>query len=101
AVRPASFNGQSTVTYNGFPADLVSSKYVNKAYLYGWNAQVRADLSTQWAVTASYNYTYGRMKVDGGPDALLDHIPPQFGRAGISYSNKNLLCEWFTNFSGK
>ncbi len=101
AVRPSTFNGQSTVTYNGFPANVVSSQNVDNAYLYGWNAQARAELSSHLTFSASYNYTYGRVKVNGEPSTPLDHIPPQFGRVGISYLSQKLKGELFSNFSGK
>jgi hemoglobin/transferrin/lactoferrin receptor protein len=101
ATRPSTLNGQSTISYSGFPADVVSSQNVNQAYLYGWNAQLRADLSEAWAITGSYNYTYGRLKPDSGPETPMDHIAPQFGRVGISYSTKGFKTELFSNFSGK
>jgi hemoglobin/transferrin/lactoferrin receptor protein len=100
AVRPTTFNGQSTVTYGGFPADVMSSQNVGKAFLFGYNAQLRADFSS-WALTASYNYTHGSVRNSGGSDTSLDHIPPQFGRLGIVYTHEALRTEWFCNFSGK
>jgi hemoglobin/transferrin/lactoferrin receptor protein len=101
AVKPATFNGQSSIDYNGFPATIVSSQNVAKAYIYGWNASTRIDLFPQLAVTASYSYTHGSVKVSGGPDTPLDHIPPQFGRVGVAYSNSKFRSELFSNFNGK
>ncbi|MFM8913379.1 MAG: TonB-dependent receptor, partial [Flammeovirgaceae bacterium] len=34
-VRPTSFNGQQTIVFNGFPANVVSSQNASDAYLYG------------------------------------------------------------------
>ena len=100
-VKATTFNGQSTVTYGGFPADVVSSQNVRKATIYGWNGQISANIAPQLVLSGSYNYTRGRAKVDGEPDAPLDHIAPQFGRVALTYSGKNLRTEWFCNFSGK
>jgi hemoglobin/transferrin/lactoferrin receptor protein len=101
AVRPTTFQGQSTVTYGGFPANVVSSQNVNKAYLYGWNGQVKFDVTKKLSARAYYNYTFGRAKVDNGPDAPLDHIAPQFGRVNIVYAGSKVYGELFSNFSGK
>jgi hemoglobin/transferrin/lactoferrin receptor protein len=101
AVRPSTFNGQSTIDYQGYPATIMSSQNVDQAYIYGWNALTSIDLIKQLSITAAYNFTYGRAKVDGGLDAPLDHIPPQFGRVSIAYHTMKFRAELFSNFNGK
>lgn len=101
AVRPTTFNGQATVTYAGFPADVVSSQNVSRAYIYGWNGQIKIDVIESLSFRAYYNYTFGRAKTDNGPDVPLDHIAPAFGRVSVTYSKQPLNLELFSNFSGK
>jgi hemoglobin/transferrin/lactoferrin receptor protein len=101
AVRPTTFDGQSNVTYGGFSADVFSTQNVNRAYLYGWNGQVKFDLTRQLSMRAYYNYTFGRVKVNDGADTPLDHIAPQFGRVQIAYHTSTVHAELFSNFSGK
>ena len=101
AVRATTFEGQSTITYGGFPADVVSTQNVNNAYIYGWNGQIKFDLNPQISARGYYNYTFGRVKVEDGPDTPLDHIAPQFGRLSIVYSHPKINAELFSNFSGK
>lgn len=100
ATMPTTFNGQSQINFDGFPASVVSSQNVNKAILYGFNGTVRADLSEQLVITASYNYTHGSVKNESGPDTPLDHIPPIFGRIGIQFNTTKFKSELFSNFSG-
>lgn len=100
ATRPFLFNGQALLNYSGFPATVVASQNVNRAYLFGYSSSLRADISEQIALTASYNYTRGRLVNGTGPETPLDHIPPAFGRAGISYSGTKVKTELFTNFNG-
>ncbi len=100
ATKPTTFNGQSQISFGGFPANVVSSQNVNKAILYGFNGTVRADLSEQLVITASYNYTHGSVKNESGPDTPLDHIPPIFGRIGIQFNTTKFKSELFSNFSG-
>ena len=96
---PSTFNGQSSIDYDGTPSDVYSSQNKGRAYLYGYSISLRADLTEQLAVTASHNYTHGRVKNDDGSESPLDHIAPAFGRAGIQYNMNKFKSELFTNFS--
>jgi hemoglobin/transferrin/lactoferrin receptor protein len=99
ATRPTTFNGQSVIDYDGFPANVFSSQNVGKAILYGYSASLRADFSSAWAATASYNYTHGEV-INEGRNAPLDHIAPVFGRISVQYIAKKFNAELFSNFSG-
>jgi hemoglobin/transferrin/lactoferrin receptor protein len=96
---PTAFNGQSTITYDGFPADVVSSQNAQKAYIYGYSASLKANASDHLSFTASYNYTRGRVKADS-KETLLDHIAPAFGRIGVQYTTTKFVSELFSNFNG-
>ncbi len=98
--KPTTFNGQATITYNGFQANVVSSQNAASAYLYGWSGSIRADFLKKFTATASYNYTHGRVKNSSGPETPLDHIAPAFGRIGIVHVAGKLRSEVFANFSG-
>jgi hemoglobin/transferrin/lactoferrin receptor protein len=99
-VLPSTYNGQSTVLYDGYPADVYSSQNRDKAYLYGFSVNGWAQIARQVSATASYNYTHGRLRNEGYPDTPLDHIPPPFGRIGLQYMSERLTGEFFSNFSG-
>lgn len=100
ATRPSTLNGQSTVIYNGFPANVVSSQNVGQAYIYGYSVSGRFELISNLSLTASYNYTHGRVKNENAPETPLDHIPPTFGRIGINYTKAKFFAELFSNFNG-
>ncbi len=98
---PSTLNGQAIVIYNGFPAAVYSSQNKSEAYIYGYSTSLRADLTNNVAVTASYNHTYGRVKEGNGTyEAPLDHIAPDFGRIGIQYNTTKFKSELFSNFNG-
>ncbi len=99
-VLPSTFNGQSTIDYNGTPSQVLTSQNKGNAYLYGYSVSMRAELTDHLVVTASHNYTHGRVKNDGATETPLDHIAPSFGRAGIQYNTSKFRSELFTNFSG-
>lgn len=98
--RPSTYNGQAVTNYNGFPANVVSSQNVGRAYIFGYSASGRWALTPELALTASYNYTRGRVKNENAPETPLDHIAPAFGRAGLSYAKEKLRAEFYTNFNG-
>lgn len=99
-VLPSTFNGQSSVDYNGTPSDVYTSQNKGRAYLYGYSISLRTELTDEIVITASHNYTHGRVKNEGATETPLDHIPPAFGRAGIQYNTNGVRSELFTNFSG-
>ena len=101
AVRPSSFNGQESLVYNGFPANIVSSQNVSNAMLFGWNAQLHWEPLTQLVFVASYNFTLGQVIESGQPNTPLDHIAPAFGRVSAKYSFDKVRVECFGIFSGK
>lgn len=96
---PTTFNGQSTIIYDGFPSNVVSSQNAQKAYILGYSASVRADLSKHIIVTASYSDTRGRVRTTPY-ETPLDHIAPAFGRIGIQFNTNKLRSELFSNFNG-
>jgi hemoglobin/transferrin/lactoferrin receptor protein len=98
-VLPSTFNGQSTVIYDGYPANVVSSQNAQRAYILGYSLALRADLSEKFVVTASYNDTKGRVR-SSPYETPLDHIPPAFGRIGIQFNQNRFRSELFSNFNG-
>jgi hemoglobin/transferrin/lactoferrin receptor protein len=96
---PSTLNGQSTVTYGGFPANVVSSQNAQKAYILGYSAAIRFDVSSNVVLTASYNDTKGRVKTTPF-ESPLDHIAPSYGRIGIQFNKAKLRSELFSNFNG-
>ncbi len=99
-VLPSTFNGQSTIDYNGTPSDVYTSQNKGRANLYGYSISVRADITENIVFIASHNYTHGRIKNDDGSESPLDHIAPAFGRVGIQYNTNRFKSELFSNFSG-
>lgn len=98
-VLPSTFNGQDSIDYDGTRSQVLSAQNKGMAYLYGSSISLRIDFTKNIALTASHNYTYGRVVNDEGPDTPLDHVAPVFGRVGIQFNNSKFRSELFTNFS--
>lgn len=99
ATRPTTFNGSSTVVYDGYPANVVSSQNVQKAYILGYSLAFRADLTDRIALMATFNDTKGRVRTKPY-ETPLDHVAPSFGRIGLQYFTKKFRTELFSNFNG-
>ncbi|MFM9074559.1 MAG: TonB-dependent receptor plug domain-containing protein, partial [Bacteroidota bacterium] len=93
-------DGQSTVTYNGFAANVFANQNASRAVITGAILQLRSDFSERWNFTAAWNQTRGRVINKDGADTPLDHIAPNFGRAGVQYTGSRVRAELFSNFSG-
>lgn len=100
SVGKSTFNGQDSILYDGMLSAVTMMQNNNKAYIYGGFVGLRGDITKWLALSASINYTYGRVKGDS-VDVPLDHIAPLFGRAGITVNLKKFRGEFYALFNGK
>lgn len=92
AVDNFTFEGQSVINYNGFPADVKASQNLDKGYIYGYSTSLKVTILENLKFYGNYNFTYGRaLPKNKSVEQPLDHIPPFYGKVGFNYDNK-----WFT-----
>lgn len=98
-VQNATFNGQSSIFYDGQISKVSTSTNANKAFIYGLHGQLNAKLCSSLSVKSTINYTYGRIK---GPtsNTPLDHIPPLFGQTGLQLQLKKFKADFFAQYNG-
>jgi hemoglobin/transferrin/lactoferrin receptor protein len=115
------YQGRDSIVYNGVNSQVIANQNRNQAYLYGMNANVAADITRNFSVSSTINYTYGRYKTD--PSAFtsvyekqadktytivrkqvtskpLDHIPPVFGKTSLLYHQQRFNIEGFILYNG-
>ena len=97
-VQNSSFNGQSEIIYNGVLSKVTTSTNANRAFIYGYHAQVNAEFCDILSFNSSVSYTYGRIKA--ASNLPLDHIPPVFGKAGLQLQLKKFKSELSANYNG-
>jgi hemoglobin/transferrin/lactoferrin receptor protein len=95
----AQFNGQDSVFYDGTLSPVYTTINANEAYIYGGNLSLNSQVSDQFSLQSSVVYTYGRIKTDNG-DSPLDHIPPVYGRTGITVQQQKFRGEFFVMYNG-
>ncbi|GAB3202238.1 hemoglobin/transferrin/lactoferrin receptor protein [Pontibacter aydingkolensis] len=97
--QPVLFNGQDSILYDGQLSQVTANVNAGKAYLYGYSASLKADVTNTLSLSSSLNYTYGRIEQSEG-DIPLDHVPPLFGRTSINLQVKRFRAEAFILYNG-
>jgi hemoglobin/transferrin/lactoferrin receptor protein len=94
------FNGADTIIYDGVKSAVYAPQNKQKATLWGMSLTAKAQILDGLQAYMTYNYTKGNVEATSITKATpLDHIPPAFGRIGISYIKNRLNASIFSNFS--
>lgn len=80
-----SFNGQTTLIYDGEESTIQSIVNADNAKIWGGNISAILKLTNQLSVKSNLNMTKGEYK-DGSP---VRHVPPIFGNTSITYKTKH------------
>ncbi|OGX87873.1 hypothetical protein BEN47_10060 [Hymenobacter lapidarius] len=98
-VRPfATPGGRSTTVYNGQTFATVATVNTGRARIMGLSARTQVVLPVHLRLDGSITYTQGR---DLTAQVPLDHIPPLFGRAALTYRHRKLTAEGSVLFNGR
>ena len=93
------YEGNSTLIYNGTLSEVYANQNKGKAYITGFNLAFKSTLTASLTFDGSYSFTLGR--VIETTNRPLDHIPPSFGRIGLNYMHKWGTVETYLLFNGK
>ncbi len=97
---PFKLNGQDSIIYNGVKSAVYASQNVNKAYVRGFNARLKIELSKKISWDNTISQTYGRYKNPDGSEKPLDHVPPVFGKTSLTYAGNKFSTEVYGLFNG-
>lgn len=97
--KPVQFNGQDSIMYDGQLSQVTSNVNASEAYIYGTSLNLKADISSNFSILSSLNYTYGRIKTDT-TDYPLDHIAPIFGKTAFHLNFNKFRSEFFVLYNG-
>jgi hemoglobin/transferrin/lactoferrin receptor protein len=93
------YNGNDSILYDGVMSGVYANQNKQKAYLYGFSTNFKAQVNEKLSMSFLMNYTYGRIKTDSS-DYPLDHIPPFMMRLQFSYTHAKFSGEFFANYNG-
>ena len=91
-----SLNGQDSLWYDGQYLPVYANTNSQDAFLFGYNAKAYIHLNKHWSSTHTISYTYGK---DESADALLDHIPPLYGKSQIDWVKNNYRLGLFAFYN--
>ena len=97
--QPFLFNGQDSIIYDGRLSLVTANVNAGEAYIYGFNGNLKADITQSFSLYSSITYTYGRIMTDS-VDLPLDHIPPLYGKTGINLNIRKFRGEFFALYNG-
>ena len=95
----AQFNGQDSIFYDGTLSPVYTTVNANEAYIYGGSITLNSQVSDHFSLQSSVVYTYGRIKTEIS-DTPLDHIPPVYGRTGITVQQQKFRGEFSVLYNG-
>ena len=94
-------NGASSVMYNGQLTPVVANQNKAKASLYGFQGGFTLRPAAYFSLYSHITYTHGQYKQEDKSTVPLDHIPPVFGKTGITGQYKFLEGEVYVLYNGK
>ena len=100
SVAPFKFNERDSIMYNGASVRVFANQNINKAYVYGFNANATADITDRLRFYSTISYTRGRLQPLGGGTVPLDHIPPVYGKTSLAYTQPIFQAEVFALYNG-
>ncbi|CAM4431035.1 TonB-dependent receptor plug domain-containing protein [Flavobacterium terrigena] len=97
-----SLNGATQIDNDndGIMSTIFASQNDGKAFITGFNGNIKTTLARNLEFNGSYNVTLGRVTASGNRRPL-DHIPPYYGKVGFSYVPKWAVFEAYMLFNGK
>ncbi len=93
------FNGQSTIFYDGQNSAILANQNQGKGNLFGYSTTLKAYLTKSFLFYGNFNFTHGRVQNSTG-NFPLDHIPPVYGKTGFRFENKYVNLDLNMNYSG-
>lgn len=97
---PGTFDGQSSILYNGTLSQVLTTVNKAKGYIYGLYSGLRKQIGDHWGVYGSVTYTYGRSKTED-VTTPLDHISPLIAKFGVDARYSKADASFYVLYNGK
>lgn len=91
------FNGADSLVYDGSLCQVLANTNGGEAFVYGFQAELAAQVTKAFSINSNLNYAYGRISKD---DVPLDHIPPVFGQTTFRMEIKKFRGDFYLMYNG-
>jgi len=99
--RDYQIDGQDSIVYDGEMSKVEAIQNAAYAVVWGFSADIEANLPAGFGLGGSYNYQKGEEEQDDGTTAPLRHAAPTFGTAHLTYSRNRLKIDLYGIFNGE
>ena len=95
-IQPFLYGGQDSVMFDGTLCGVQAMQNTDKANIYGFEANMLAQLTKTLSLRSTLTYTYGHVKTE---DVPLDHIPPVFGLTSLKLELSKFTGEVYSRYN--
>ena len=96
--RPFSFNGDSSILYDGVNSEVEALVNVGEAFIWGYSFGLAAKFSDRFGFKGRVSNNFGEDTIEKVP---LRHTNPMFGKLSLFYEDVKLKIELYSDFQGK
>lgn len=93
-------NSKDSVQYDGKLTAVMASQNKARAYIFGFNAALTANLGHGVSLYSTITCTNGRYINAAGIEVPLDHIPPVYGKTSLMFQQRRINMEAFVLYNG-
>ena len=90
-------NGQDSIDYEGETLQIQANTNTSQAIVYGTSINLYAQISEEFSLKSSLNYTLGENTASNVP---LGHIPPIYGRTDLILTSGPLTAIFYAKYQG-
>jgi hemoglobin/transferrin/lactoferrin receptor protein len=101
-LRPTTYNGKSTVVFDGKDTPIQAMQNAASANVYGFQGTMKARFTKFLSLKSNLTYTVGTVTKDPiySKNTPLDHIPPLFGTTSLQFEAKKVKAEIWSMYNG-
>ncbi len=98
--RGFSLNGETQIDYDGELSDVQAIQNASKAWIYGFEIGLDAQLTRTLKLKSQYSIIGGTEENDG-VEVPVRHVVPSFGNAHLIWAPNNFKVDAFVNYNGE
>lgn len=95
-------NGRTNISYNGLLTRVTANQNLGIADVFGYSNSLKITLTKLLKFYGNFNFTYGRVENKNQNTTVpLNHIPPIYGKVGLTIENKWINIDVNMLYNGK
>ena len=96
---PFNYNGKDSINYDGSMSQVLANQNQRKAFIYGLSSNLKMNLTRNFDLKITANYTHGEI-ISDSVNSPLDHIPPFMMTLQANYLYQKWSFGLMINYNG-